>query len=365
MATAMPVDAGRLRWDDRAADRVPGLALADAWVTRELTVRDILRHQLGFGDPGYLWYATDDSLASLLPRLRFVPAQTSLRAHFAYNNVGYALAGAAVAAAAGTSWDALVRDRLLAPLGMTDTRTRGALVPLGADAADAHDLVGDTLRPLPAWTRRAPAALAALGAAALELALPASISPGPRWLLPALAVALLVPTVVAHRTGKAWLDERLGVTLLVLLTAGILGTLALLGRATARHSEQPLSLLGSAMALWTRNVLVFASWYWRLDAGGPHARDRRARAGQRFHESAFLLPQLTLPDDAPTAAKHRPAVWRPGFVDYLFVAFNTSTAFSPTDAPVLARWAKWLMMLQASIALATLAVLAAWAVNIL
>jgi hypothetical protein len=57
--------------------------------------------------------------------------------------------------------------------------------------------------------------------------------------------------------------------------------------------------------------------------------------------------------------------WRPGFIDYLFLAFNTSTAFSPTDVPVLSRWAKVLMMLQASISLATIAILAARAVNIL
>jgi hypothetical protein len=57
--------------------------------------------------------------------------------------------------------------------------------------------------------------------------------------------------------------------------------------------------------------------------------------------------------------------WRPGFVDYLFLAFNTSTAFSPTDVPVLSRWAKGLMMLQAFVSLATLALLAARAVNIL
>jgi hypothetical protein len=57
--------------------------------------------------------------------------------------------------------------------------------------------------------------------------------------------------------------------------------------------------------------------------------------------------------------------WSPGFVDYLFLAFNTSTAFSPTDSPVLSRWAKVLMMVQSSISLATLALLAARAVNIL
>jgi hypothetical protein len=57
--------------------------------------------------------------------------------------------------------------------------------------------------------------------------------------------------------------------------------------------------------------------------------------------------------------------WRPGFMDYLFVAFNTSTAFSPTDVPVLSRWAKALMMTQSTISLGTLAILAARAINIL
>ena len=57
--------------------------------------------------------------------------------------------------------------------------------------------------------------------------------------------------------------------------------------------------------------------------------------------------------------------WSPNFADYLFLAFNTSTAFSPTDVPVLARWAKFLMMLQSLVSLTVLALLAARAVNIL
>ncbi len=58
-------------------------------------------------------------------------------------------------------------------------------------------------------------------------------------------------------------------------------------------------------------------------------------------------------------------LWRPGFVDYLFVAFNTSTAFSPTDAPVLSRWAKVMMMVQSTISLTTLAVLVGRGINML
>jgi hypothetical protein len=96
-----------------------------------------------------------------------------------------------------------------------------------------------------------------------------------------------------------------------------------------------------------------------LDAGGPSQRDLR-----RSHtDGAFLFPQMTLdPELRKEMGEDR---WRPGFVDYLFLAFNTSTAFSPTDVPVLSRWAKTLMMIQASISLATIALLAARAVNVL
>jgi uncharacterized membrane protein len=96
---------------------------------------------------------------------------------------------------------------------------------------------------------------------------------------------------------------------------------------------------------------VFASWYWRLDAGGPHQREV---TGMHV-EGAFLFPQMTLDDPD----------WIPGFVDYLFLAFNTSTAFSPTDVPVLSRWAKGMMMIQSIISFTTVALLAARAVNIL
>jgi hypothetical protein len=146
--------------------------------------------------------------------------------------------------------------------------------------------------------------------------------------------------------------------LLGVVTAAMLWSLALLVWSLPRHTLSPLALLRSAAALWVTNILVFASWYWRLDAGGPHAR----RISVCHTKGDFLFPQMTL---APGTSKPFDPTWTPGFVDYLFLAFNTSTAFSPTDSPVLARWAKMAMMLQSSISLATLALLAARAVNIL
>ena len=125
------------------------------------------------------------------------------------------------------------------------------------------------------------------------------------------------------------------------------------------HKETPIELLRAAAALWVSNLLVFASWYWRLDGGGPNERDKHG-----VHtDGAFLFPQMTMTTE--TKIETGEHGWSPNFVDYLFLAFNTSTAFSPTDVPVLARWAKVMMMLQSLISLTVLALLAARAVNIL
>lgn len=78
---------------------------------------------------------------------------------------------------------------------------------------------------------------------------------------------------------------------------------------------------------------------------------------------SFLFPQMTMSSQARTASGMK--YWQPGFVDYLFLAFNTSTALSPTDVPVLSRWAKAMMMVQALISLSTIVILAGRAVNVL
>ena len=202
----------------------------------------------------------------------------------------------------------------------------------------------------PRW----PAVLAILATAALHFVLPEPLRFGPGWLLLVVVTLLLIPAVLAHRTGRLTLNRVLGHFVLGSLTASMVWSLALLILRLPRHSDTPQVLLRAAITLWMANVLVFASWYWRLDAGGPNERDRR----ESHTQGAFLFPQMII-------AGKQARGWRPGFVDYLFLAFNTSTAFSPTDVPVLSRWAKLMMIVQASISLATVALIAARAVNIL
>jgi len=105
--------------------------------------------------------------------------------------------------------------------------------------------------------------------------------------------------------------------------------------------------------MWCLNVLVFALWFWELDNGGPVARMHAGAAGRDF-----LFPQQTEPAVAPPS-------WRPLFLDYLYVSFTNATAFSPTDAMPLTRWAKMLMLVESAASLVLALMVAARAVNIL
>jgi hypothetical protein len=209
--------------------------------------------------------------------------------------------------------------------------------------------------PEPRW----PALVAVLAVGGLYFALHEDLVVGPRWVFPTIVAALLVPTVVTHRLGLHLMNRVFGFVVSAVITILMVASVARLMAELPAHKLAPVPLLQSAAALWFTNILVFALWYWRLDAGGPHGRD--ARPGH--DDGAFLFPQMTMPPEMKAAAREE--MWSPTFVDYLFLAFTTSTAFSPTDTPALSRWAKILMMVQSIVSLAVLAVLAARAVNIL
>jgi hypothetical protein len=213
-----------------------------------------------------------------------------------------------------------------------------------------------SLRPgEPRW----PALLALLAIGGLYYALPRSLTVGPNWLVLILVAVLATPAVMFDGLGSRRKRLIFGYAANAVVTVSTIASLLLLISRLPKHKESPPELLISAGALWICNILVFACWYWMLDAGGPHRRDL-----QNSHaDGAFLFPQMLLEPQLRREMSQKQ--WRPGFVDYLFLAYNTSAAFSPTDVPVLSRWAKVLMMVQATISLATVALLAARAVNIL
>jgi hypothetical protein len=210
-------------------------------------------------------------------------------------------------------------------------------------------------KPEPRWQ----AILALIAVGGIYTALPRELSVGPRWLLLAVVLGLLGPAVVAHRTGRNSFNHLLGIINNSIITVALVGSLVLLIAGLPSHKEAPRALLISAASLWLTNVLTFALWYWRLDGGGPFARRRRGGYGSR----AFLFPAMQIEPSERSA--FGVDSWSPSFLDYLFVAFNTSAAFSPTDTPVLAKWAKLLNMVQSLISLAIVAILISRGVGVL
>lgn len=206
---------------------------------------------------------------------------------------------------------------------------------------------------------RGQALLAVLAIGAIYLALPRDLVVGPFWLLPTLIVILLVPTVVSHRVGRQSVNRTLGIIINGITTLALVGSVILLVRALPAHREPPLQLLRSGGLLWLTNVIVFALWYWRLDGGGPTLRHKQ----KKFGSTSFLFPQMQIPHDE--RAQFECARWTPRFIDYLFVAFTQSSTFGPTDAPLLARWAKVLAMVQILISLTIVVLLIARAVGVL
>src|SRR5882757_6309973 len=114
-------------------------------------------------------------------------------------------------------------------------------------------------------------ALAALSGAFTSL--PDTMMVGPRWLVVGLVLALITPSMIALRLGRSRINVVLGYAVSTVVTL----SLVLLMRSLPAKTEGPQELLRSAGVLWISNVLVFALWYWRLDAGGPHQRDQRGR----------------------------------------------------------------------------------------
>ncbi len=219
-------------------------------------------------------------------------------------------------------------------------------------------------RALDIWQAR----FAVLAIAALQFLLVNDLANIPRFVLPTLEIALLIPLSLATAwtlrrtraatTAEHWYDVsryssavRLAFLLLVGLVslANLVELYGLVVAMLGGHAANGRSLLLDSLNVWLTNVVVFALWYWNLD--------RQASPDEPRID--FLFTQQTIPgvENAP------PFV--PGFVDYLFLAFTNATAFSPADTYPLTHRAKLLMILQALVSLTTIALVASRAVGIL
>ncbi len=217
---------------------------------------------------------------------------------------------------------------------------------------------------IPAWLRptdgenRLPAAAAIVVAVLLQLTVPNKYGLHPRWLLPALELVLLAvltalnPVRLTRATPVGKYASLLVVAVITLdnaFSAAFLDYDIVTGKA----SQDATGLLTSGAAIYLTNIIAFGLWFWEIDRGGPFAR---ARATSPHPD--FLFPQMSSPDVAHPD-------WEPRFVDYLYVSFTNAVAFSPTDTMPLTRRAKALMALQSLVALSTIGLVIARAVNVL
>jgi CubicO group peptidase (beta-lactamase class C family) len=125
-ALAMLVDEGKLAWDDPVTKHLPDFQMYDAYVTHEMTVRDLLTHRsgLGLGAGDLLWWPTTSfSTDEIIHKLRYIAPSTSFRSSYAYDNLLYIVAGKIIAAKSGKTWGETIHERILAPVGMTGTTT--------------------------------------------------------------------------------------------------------------------------------------------------------------------------------------------------------------------------------------------------
>jgi hypothetical protein len=207
-------------------------------------------------------------------------------------------------------------------------------------------------------SRWAPA-LAILVEVLLLAVLPGHVHVLPVWASYVAALAILTPMVAVALTKGNTLWLRIERTMIILVAAAYVANVTaeladMVGVVTLHPgSANAFSLLSSSVAIWTLNVLTFSMLYWQIDRGGPYARASKSSA-----KPDWVFPQPATPEDLPPD-------WRPLFLDYLYLGYNTATAFSPTDALPLTHRAKMLMIIESTISLLTMVVVLSHAINVI
>jgi|HubBroStandDraft_4_1064222.scaffolds.fasta_scaffold00430_10 hypothetical protein len=241
------------------------------------------------------------------------------------------------------------------PGGLRGTNERTVVVMEVPNAPPRHE---------PRWH----ASLAVLAAMALYITLPPRLTIGPVWVAPLLVLTVLVPlSFFVPRRHRETRRSRFWSILLIAIVnffnlASVLLLVAGLFRPDKAAIHTAAMLLRAGAQVWATNILVFALWFWELDGDGPDAR-AHATAATEVQNADFLFPQMQLSLASGGGAHCVDPFWKPQFVDYLYLAFTNSTAFSPTDVMPLSRWAKALMTVEAIISLMTIAIVVARSIN--
>ncbi len=147
---AMLVDEGKLKWDDKVSQYLPAFQLFDPYVTREMTIRDLLTHRIGLERGDQLWYATPYSREEVLRRVRYLAPSSSMRSRFGYQNIMFLAAGEVVPVLTKKPWDDFVGEKIFSPLGMKDSGTSIRTLSRSNDVATPHVKIDDKMKPV-AW----------------------------------------------------------------------------------------------------------------------------------------------------------------------------------------------------------------------
>jgi CubicO group peptidase (beta-lactamase class C family) len=150
-ALGLLVEEGKIDWDRPVIDYLPWFRMSDAYVTRELTVRDLLVHRsgLGLGAGDLLWWPPSTyTRGEIARRLRHIPLATSFRSAYAYDNVLYIVAGELIEAASGVSWEEFVTTRILTKVGMSGSNVLHSAAAIGGNVAATHARVDGRVRPV-------------------------------------------------------------------------------------------------------------------------------------------------------------------------------------------------------------------------
>lgn len=171
-ALALLVDEGRVHWDDPVVKHLPEFALADPWVTRNVTIRDLLTHQVGVGrmTGNRIRYLPARTRAEVMDRMRYHEPEAQFRSAYVYSNVMYMVAGEVVRAVSGLSWDDFLATRLFQPLGMTRSNTTVDAIAAGENAAWPHQEIEGTVVPIARRNWDVVAASAAVNTSIQEMA---------------------------------------------------------------------------------------------------------------------------------------------------------------------------------------------------
>ena len=187
------------------------------------------------------------------------------------------------------------------------------------------------------------------------------------WLVPIVPELLLVAALALHRRRRLPIIQgrRRAASLAlvaIVAAANFIALMMLIGSLLTSQAHSGSQLLLSGLTIWGTNVVTFGLFFWEMDASGPDARLASGSTSDSpgFKQRDFQFPQMENPQMVSSGRN-----WKPHLIDYVFISFTNSIAFSPTDAMPLTKRAKALMMAEASISAVTILLVAARAVNIL